>query len=147
MLRKRVLDSCATGTQGLGKQAARLHEADAILWLRGVPTEGHLKVPLPPESTSVLQLGDLMALSALDGPATGFTDGPGGRQSSDHRLRRTGWSWCITSPRDHSQILMARWACLEGERQTVPRVESFAMYHIVERVPANFALKVWSDAK
>ena len=100
-------------------------------------------IPTPTHVT-VNQLG--ARLSAATATITVFTDGSGGKNSSDPRLRRCGWAWVIPGPQGPICGVSGN---LTGE-QTVPRAELKALIEFVlelEQVPHITNVTIYSDCK
>ena len=112
-------------------------------------------VPLPIESAEVSQLGDRGTLQP-DRSTPGsnrtaclelYSDGSGGRWSSDRRIRRCGWAWSQIDPNDTKVVRFARWSLLIGSRQTVPTAELAAVTDLFQIVPTTTPLLNWCDNK
>ena len=105
----------------------------SCVWLRGIPPTAAYPDLEPPDAVSCSVHG---CFDALPGGVVFATDGSGGANTSDARLRRCGWSVCALSFSPSPDILAAAWGPLPG-RQTVPRSELYALCVLLALCPAQ----------
>ena len=80
---------------------------------------------------------------------TVFTDGSGGRSSSDKRLRRCAWAWVCPRPGTNRDALHGARGALDG-KQTVPRAELTAILNCLLDLKGHKTIKnitIYSDCK
>ena len=99
-----------------------LPDPPAVSHSNGMPPNGRLQVP------SGAQAG---------------TDGSGGSNGSDPRLRRCGWSWCIILDK---KVVASRSGPVSG-KQTVPRAEITAIADFLEHTHTQGATTIHVDCK
>ena len=78
-----------------------------------------------------------------------YTDGSGGRSTSDKRLRRCGWAWVVPRPGTNRDALYGARGALEG-KQTVPRAELLAILTCLMDIKGHATIKnetIYSDCK
>ena len=78
-----------------------------------------------------------------------YTDGSGGRSSSDKRLRRCGWAWVVPKPGSNRQALYGARGSMEG-KQTVPRAELTALLTCLMDIKGHDTIRtiiIYSDCK
>ena len=98
----------------------------------------------PPTHQVITQLGE--PLTVVGHTIVVFTDGSGGRNSSDPRIRRCGCAWVIAGP--HAPICGVS-GNLMG-LQTVPRAELIALIEFVRELeihPRITDITIYSDCK
>ena len=118
-------------------------EENRCWYWRGIMPSEWTEVP-PPTHQVVTQLGD--RLYVVGNTILVFTDGPGGKNTSDPRLLRCGWAWVIAGP--HGPI-----SGVSGNMtgpQTVPRAELKALIEFtleLEQAPHITNVTLYSDCK
>ena len=78
-----------------------------------------------------------------------FTDGSGGRHSSDARLRRCAWAWVCPKPGSNREAAHGARGSLGG-KQTVPRAELTALHECLSDLKDHPRIKhvtIHSDCK
>ena len=78
-----------------------------------------------------------------------FTDGSGGRHSSDARLRRCAWAWVCPRAGSNTEVLHGARGSLGG-KQTVPRAELTAIHECLSDIlhhPKIKRVTIHSDCK
>lgn len=76
-----------------------------------------------------------------------FTDGSGGRSTSDPRARRCGSGVVACVPGDPPRVVASASSALGGSRQTVPRAELHALTYLVQKVPGTLPIAAFVDCK
>ena len=135
-----VEHASVAATAHLAQRAIAESSECPAFWLRGIPPTAAYPDLEPPDTVSCSVHGRFDALPA---GVVFATDGSGGANTSDARLRRCGWSVCALSLAPCPDILAAAWGPLPG-RQTVPRAELYALCVLLALRPAE-ALTVHID--
>ena len=128
--------------------AKRVGERQQCYWFRGIPVESLFRVDPPPDIVNFQNIGNFADLYIDSSGVPNFhifSDGSGGKYSSDPLLRRCGWGWAAVTVEPPHSVLFARWAPLAG-RQTVPSAELEAVCDCVEFFDDRFPLTIHIDA-
>ncbi len=120
--------------------------SDAIFWCRGLPPVKWYRNLIPDAAAEV----DETTLGEHD-IAGGeiYSDGSGGRDTKDVRLRRCGYGYALILDSGGSHELVAgAYGPLPGEVQTVPRAELMAVVSLLRRCRRAFRnIRVHVDCK
>ena len=102
---------------------------EECFWLRGLIPKPWLKVEEPTEDKLTETRGSIT-------PGAFFLDGSGGKNTSDHRVRRCGWAAVkyVLNQDLLPELLGAVYGNVPGPIQTVPRAELLAAVEILRRV-------------
>ena len=138
-------------TRKISDSLVRLAERDKetdIFFCRGLPPNKWFDTDPVPEEMPEHQLGDLRSWLA---GGLFFSDGSGGENSSDPRIRRAGWGVVQMADLHPPGVLkIALWGPLPGPRQTVPRAELFAFTRFIEKIAelkVEADTELWVDCK
>ena len=113
-----------TKTQYLTPQA--LARQPACLWVRGLPPLSWMAVGTPPTDWTA-ELGEDQDMGQT---VEIFTDGSGGKNNEDPRIRRCGWAWVHMVP-NTTNVSIGQHGGMAGP-QTVPRAELMALNKAVQ---------------
>ncbi len=108
----------------------------AIFWCRGLPPKAWYEALIPAPRTDE----DETVIGEMD-IAGGhiYSDGSGGRNSRDKRIRRCGYGYAlIYEGRDGFELVSAAFGPLPGDAQTVPRAELMAVTSILSKSKRAF---------
>lgn len=115
------------GTQTMAAEALQEGQREhACFWVRGIVPLSWYQVP-EPSAQRTRRLVAFPAAAPLRGGVYA-TDGSGGKYSQDPLLRRCGWAWVQMI---EGKPGFAKFGCLEGPKQSVPRAELVAVAEVV----------------
>ena len=124
-----------------------LASQNKAFWNRGIVTPSMYPVlPEPSDDPDVFLLGSNAAFSKAH---RFFLDGSGGEQSSDPRLRRTGWGAAVvdTTVPGVPELVAGVFGPVPGPEHTVPRSELYAAVYVLESVELDTDIHLISDSK
>ena len=130
----RIQDPAVKDTQPLMTRAREEHGLYPCFWHRGMMPAELYRIPAPPEACSHQTFGHFSR-----GGGVYATDGSGGSNTSDPRLRRCGWSVAHVGEQD--ELLGAAWGPLPG-KQTVGRAELWALLFLINSAPGDIVVYI-----
>jgi hypothetical protein len=140
-------------TQQYVRRAQDEATTNPALWLRGIlPASLLLNFPIPqPIQTTQISIFDPCGLTNAGWPSGTYgTDASGGAFSSIPEIRRCGCGIVTMTPaNDDSDKFDLEWAAsfpLEGEIQTVPRAELFAILILLQNLQHQASVIIVSDS-
>ena len=132
----------------LKQRAAEGAKVMPCFWLRGLcPKEW----TIPPDCTtvnnpsSIGEIANVETIHTTSGPTIISTDGSGGKQTSDRRYRRCGWSWVCLQQQNGWNIRAAQYGPLPGRRQTNNRAELWAVLQAIRSTTGPLTIYTDSD--
>lgn len=140
-------DEAIQSSNYLIKRAPKGMEVAPCLWARGIP-HGEWFPPPPPQDVRVWEVGAAPAGKVQ--VHRWFTDGSGGKHSSDKMLRRCGWAAVLVfGPPGEEKMQWAIFGGLPAGQQTTPQAELMAATIALEKSAAHGApgVEVLSDCR
>lgn len=127
-----IQEPAVVKTQHLMTRAAEEFSSYPCFWHRGMMPADLYRIPPPPEACDHLVFGHFSV-----GGGVYATDGSGGRNTSDPRFRRCGWS--VAHVGADQALLGAAWGPLPG-KQTVGRAELWALLFLLSVAPGDITV-------
>ena len=133
-------------------EQAKIHAKDRpCLWLRGLPyKDWYTTVPEPPEEAATWAMGAFLQYDVIPKDMAEqwwwYSDGSGGPEGADPRMRRVGWSLVGIGLNDNGEyeLKAALLGGLPGCIQTVPRSELYPLVVLAARVQGLINLSPYS---